>query len=103
MSYPYDFHPEAEEELFKAIDYLDGQREGYGVLLAEASANILDQIIEKPKRFPIADTNSQRRRAILPKPFNKTYSIYFDFDGERILIASFFNNYRDPGIWQERK
>jgi hypothetical protein len=34
MSFPYDFHPEAEEELFKAIDYLDGQREGYGALLA---------------------------------------------------------------------
>ncbi|MEZ4849727.1 MAG: hypothetical protein R3B93_14165 [Bacteroidia bacterium] len=102
MSFSYDFHPEAEEELFKAIDYLDEQREGYGALLAESAANLLDQITENPKRFPIASTNSQRRRAILPKPFHKTYSIYFDFDGERILIASFFNNRRDPGIWQER-
>ena len=103
MSFPYNFHPKAEEELFKAIDDLDSQREGYGTLLAEAAANILDQITEKPKRFPIASSNSQRRRAILPKPFHKTYSIYFDFDGESILITSFFHNRRDPGIWQERK
>ncbi|MFK7926256.1 MAG: hypothetical protein AB8H47_30180 [Bacteroidia bacterium] len=102
MSYPYAFHPIAEKELFEAIDYLDDQREGYGALLAEAAANILDQIIEKPKRFPIASPNSPRRRAILPKPFNKTYSIYFDFDGETILIASFFNNSRDPKSWQNR-
>jgi hypothetical protein len=34
MSYPYAFHPIAEEELFEAIDYLDDQREGYGALLA---------------------------------------------------------------------
>jgi hypothetical protein len=30
MAYPYEFYPEAEEELFDAIDYLDAQREGYG-------------------------------------------------------------------------
>ncbi|MEO1217604.1 MAG: hypothetical protein AAFY45_29015 [Bacteroidota bacterium] len=102
MSHPYEFHPEAEKELFNAIDYLDEKREGYGALLAEAAANILDQIIEKPKRFPIASPNSPRRRAILPKPFNKTYSIYFDFDGESILIVSFFNNSRAPGVWGER-
>lgn len=47
MSYPYEFHPEAEQELFKAIDYLDGKREGYGALLAEVAANILDQIHRK--------------------------------------------------------
>ena len=103
MSYPYDFHPEAEAELFEAIDFLDSRREGYGAVLAEAAANILEQIIEKPRQFPIADSSSQRRRAILPKPFNQTYSIYYDFDGQRILVASFFNNYRDPGVWQERK
>lgn len=103
MSYPYQFHPEAEKELFEAIDYLDSQREGYGGLLAEASANILDHIIDNPKRFPVASPGSKRRRAILPTPFNKTYSVYFDFDGETILIASFFNNRRDPNSWQSRR
>lgn len=102
MSYPYDFHPEAEKELFKAIDYLDGKREGYGALLAEVAANIIDQIIENPQRFPFPSPDSKRRRAILPKPFHKIYSIYFDFEEDDILIVSFFNNYRDPRTWKER-
>lgn len=102
MNYPYDFHPKAEQELFEAIDFLDEQREGYGALLAEAAANTLDSILENPLRFPFGSPNTKRRKAVLPKPFNRSYSIYFDFDGEHVLIASFFNNRRDPRVWQER-
>ena len=102
MGYPYDFHPKAEEELFDAIDYLDNRREGYGALLAEAASNIIDKIIENPMQFPIPLSNSHRRRAILSEPFHKSYSIYFDFDGEKILIVSFFNNRKDPRAWKDR-
>lgn len=102
MSYLYDFHPEAEGELFEAIDYLDGQKEGYGALLAEAAAHTLDLIMENPLRFPLASSHPARRRALLPKPFHKTYSFYFDFEGDQVLIACFFNNRRDPRIWQQR-
>jgi len=52
MGYPYDFHPEAETELFEAIDYLDSQRAGYGARLAEAAAITLDQIVDPPPAFP---------------------------------------------------
>lgn len=93
----------AEEELFDAIDYLDSQREGYGALLAESAANTLDQISANPQKFPIVSPTSQRWRALLPKPFHRTYSIYFDFDGQRILIACFFNNRRNPSMWQDRE
>lgn len=102
MSYPYAFHPKAEKELFEAIDYLDNQRVGYGALLAEHAADIFDQITDYPERFPLILKDSNRRRALLAKPFDKAYSVYFDFDGESILIISFFNNRRDPGKWQER-
>ena len=102
MAFPYEFHPLAEKELFEAIESLDDQRQGYGALLAESAANTLDQIIDNPERFPVASIATLRRRALLPKPFHKTFTIYFDFDGESILIACFFNNRRDPKTWQER-
>lgn len=101
MAYPYAFHPEAEEELFDAIDYLDTQREGYGALLADAAASILDSITENPLRYPVV-SESQRRRALLPTPFHKSYAVYFDFDGEKVVILCFFNNRRDPSVWQRR-
>ncbi len=102
MSFPYDFHPKAEKELFEAINFLEEQREGYGALLAEATANLLDQIINNPKQFPNTIQADQRRRAALFKPFHKTYSIYFDFNGSEVVIISFFNNRRDPSEWQDR-
>jgi hypothetical protein len=43
MSYPFDFHPKVEKELFEAIDYLDAQREGYGALLADEAANTIER------------------------------------------------------------
>ena len=103
MNYPYDFHPLAEEELFDAIDYLDGQREGYGAVLAEAAANLFDTITQYPERFPLISQRSARRKALLPKPFHKTYTVYFDFLDGVILIVSFFHNSRDPRIWQRRE
>lgn len=103
MAFPYDFHPLAEEELFEAIDYLDNQREGYGALLAESAAHTFDLITDHPEKFPLVSSASSRRRALLSKPFHKTYAIYFDFDGERILITCFFHNRRDPNIWKERE
>lgn len=102
MSYPYVFHPQAEEELFDAIDYLDNQRAGYGALLAERAADVFDQITDHPERFPIVLKDSKRRKALLAKPFDKSYSVYFDFDGASILFVSFFNNRRDPGAWRKR-
>jgi len=102
MGYSYTFHPKAEEELFDAIDYLDNQRAGYGALLAEVAADLFDQITEYPERFPIVQASAGRRRAMLTKPFDKSYSVYFDFDGTEILIVSFFNNRRNPSIWKER-
>lgn len=103
MSYPFDVHPLAEDELFAEIDYLERKREGYGALLADVAAQTLDSITETPERFPLVFPDSGRRRALLGKPFQKTYSIYFDFDQERVLIVSFFNNRRDPNTWQSRR
>lgn len=102
MGFTYHFHPEAEKELFDAIDYLDEQREGYGAILAEAAAQVLDQIIAHPQRFPLVLPSSNRRRALLPKPFHRSFAIYFDFEGTDILIISFFNTRRNPGVWQGR-
>ena len=101
MTYPYEFHPEAEQELFDAIDYLDTQREGYGALLADAAMTVLDAITENPLRYPLV-AGDQRRKALLPKPFHQSYSVYFDFDGNKVVILCLFYNRRDPKIWEER-
>ncbi|MEZ4685101.1 MAG: type II toxin-antitoxin system RelE/ParE family toxin [Bacteroidia bacterium] len=103
MSYPFDFHPKVEKELFEAIGYLDAQREGYGALLADETANTIEQIANHPTLFPLISDSKTRRRALLGKPFHKSYSIYFEFDGNQILILCFFNNWKDPRAWQERE
>ncbi|MEM7510817.1 MAG: type II toxin-antitoxin system RelE/ParE family toxin [Bacteroidota bacterium] len=102
MPYPYDFHPLAEEELFEIIDYLDGVRSGYGSLFAELISDEIELIISHPGRYPSVNELGTIRKAILPKPFHKAYSIYFEFQDDKILFISIFNNSRNPDEWQNR-
>ena len=102
MKYFFTIHPEAREEVLKAIKYYEKGRKGYGGLFNLRVDEAIEQIISHPTRYQEVQKGKGRYRILLGKPFNKSYCIYYDFDGEMINIISVFNNSRNEKIWQER-
>lgn len=102
MTYQFVFHPAVRGEIIDTMTYLGEQREGYDMLFNLRVDEAITQIIANPTRWSKMDGFPRRYRKLLTKPFNKSYSIYYDFDGEIIEILSVFNNRRDDTIWKER-
>jgi plasmid stabilization system protein ParE len=102
VKYPFDFFEAALADAEDAIASLDEQRPGYGRKFYDALYQIIQSICEKPKSFPKTQIRPDLRKALLPKPFQKTYSVVYLFDGETVYIVSVFHNSRDPRVWQNR-
>ena len=102
MKYNFVFHPAVRGEILDAMEYLGEQREGYDILFNLRVDEAITQIITTPTRWTKMESFRHRYRKLLTKPFDKSYSIYYDFDGEVIEILSVFNNRRDDTVWKER-
>ncbi len=103
MAYPFTLHPLARREALLEIDFLEEQRTGYGNLFNEVLDQTLGLLLKHPTRYPKVSQDSTWRKMLMGKPFHKSHSIYFEFDGEIIRIISIFNNRRDPSIWINRQ
>ena len=103
MKYLFTIHPEARQEVLDTIKYLKQHRTGYGNLFNLRVDDAIDKILTHPSRYPEIHKGSRRHRILLGKPFHKTHSIYYDFDGNFVRIISVFNNSRSETLWQERK
>ncbi|MCB0845530.1 MAG: hypothetical protein KDE26_19910 [Bacteroidetes bacterium] len=103
MKHLFTIHPEARREVLEGIAYLEEQRPGYGNLFNEKVDEAISRILENPTRYPKANMEGTRHRILLDKPFHKTWSIFYDFDGEMVYIISVFNNRRSTQVWEERE
>lgn len=90
-----------EEAIEQAID-LEAAREGYGELFKQALRSVVDQLSNRPELYPATIPRPDIRVVRMPKPFGKSHSVYYKFDGEVVRILCVFPNRRDPGIWQGR-
>lgn len=93
----FSFHPQAEEELFAAIEYYEECESGLGqAFLLEvmtAIANVTD--------FPTAWTkvdNDVRRCLTHRFP----YAILFSIEEDTVLILAVMHLKREPGYWRSR-
>ena len=102
MIYPYEFLAEAFEEASEAIQFIEGRRSGYGKLFSDLLDQTVELIRRDPLRFQQVSGRPKIRKLNLPKPFNKTYTVYYQFDGHRVIILSVFHNRRHPGVWENR-
>lgn len=100
--YPVAFAVEAFEEAAEQAAYLEGARTGYGNKFFDALKVVREKISERPNSYSSPTERPDLHRISMPKPFNKSHSVCYSFDGNTVLIECVFPNKRDPRIWQER-
>ena len=94
----FSFHPEAEEEFNKAIDYYEDIEAGLGYDFALEVYSTIQRSVEFPMAWPVLD-GEVRRSLVRRFPFGILYSQ----EQERIFIVAVMNLHRKPDYWKRRK
>ncbi|MEA2103694.1 MAG: type II toxin-antitoxin system RelE/ParE family toxin [Candidatus Cloacimonadota bacterium] len=93
----FSFHPEAEEEFYKAIDYYEMCENGLGYDFSIEIYCTIQSIIEYPNAWSILEDNIHR---CLTNRF--PYGILYSIETNEILILAVMNLHRGPNYWKER-
>lgn len=91
------FHPDAEQELNRAIDYYEDIEPGLGFDLSLEIHATIQRIQEHPKAWAKID-NDIRRSLVRRFPYGV---IYFEDKGG-ILILAVMNLHKEPNYWKDR-
>ncbi len=93
----YAFHPEAETEFVKAVEYYEEREEGLGYDFAVEIYSTIERILAHPKAWPIIEEDI-RRSLVSRFP----YGILYAEDGEDIFIVAVMHLHREPDYWKQR-
>ena len=92
----YSFHPEAEEELDRAVDYYEAYSPGLGMEFADEIYATIQRII----RFPEAWSQFCRgTRRCLARRF--PFGVIYHVDGDAIIVIAVMQLNRRPNHWIE--
>ncbi len=93
----FSFHPEAQVELAKAMEYYESCEIGLGIDFYMEILSSLNKIINFPKAWPIVEDDI--RRCILNRfPYGMLYSV----ESKKIYIVAIMNLHREPQYWKSR-
>lgn len=93
----YFFHPEAEVELFSAIDYYEKQQQGLGKRFGEEIYTVVDRICQFPEAWGSIDKKTHR---CISKNF--PYGVLYRIKKDHIRIMAVMHLHRKPGYWKKR-
>ncbi len=93
----FSFHPDAEEEFNKAIDYYENIEPGLGYEFALEVHSTIQRSIEYPKAWAVLDGEIRRS---LVKRF--PYGILYTKEQDGIYIVAVMNLHRKPDYWKAR-
>ncbi len=94
----FSFHPEAEKEFSRAIDYYEEAEPGLGYDFALEVYSTIQRILEYPKAWPKLDYEI-RRSLVQRFPFGVLYSEEVD----SIFILAVMHLYKKPDYWKHRQ
>ncbi len=94
----FSFHPEAEKEFNKAIDYYEDIEPGLGYDFALEVYSSINRSVDFPKAWAILE-GDVRRSLVRRFPFGILYSE--EKDG--IFIVAVMHLHREPGYWKCRR
>jgi toxin ParE1/3/4 len=95
---PFVFHPAAEKELDRAVDYYEERRKGLGLDLQSEVEKILRTIQKDSQRYPPYKSTDFRKASIKRFPYN----VFFLELEDCIWIAAVAHHKRKPGYWSRR-
>ncbi len=91
------FHPDAEDELDKAIEYYEQLQPGLGIEFAEEIYATITRIIEYPDAWSSLSKNSRR---CLVNRF--PYGVVYQIKSRSLRIIAVAHLHRRPSYWKER-
>ena len=94
----YLFHPEAENELNKAIEYYEEIEPSLGYDFAIEVYSAIKRSVDFPKAWPVLE--GEIRRALVRR---FPYGILYSEGEEGIFIVAVMNLHRSPEYWKDRK
>ena len=94
----FSFHPEAEDEFNKAIDYYENIEPGLGYDFALEIYTTIKRSVEFPKAWAVLDGDVRRS---LVKRF--PYGVLYSEEPKGIFVVAVMNLHREPSYWKNRK
>ncbi len=97
MTLPVKWLSEAVDELVTATDRYDGLEDGLGIRFLNAVDATIELVQKNPFGYSLL-RNGRRRANVKRFP----YGLFFDVEGDEIIIVSCFHAKRNPEEWQKR-
>lgn len=95
----YRFHPEAEIEFIKAIEYYEDQERELGLDFSIEVYKTVERILENPESWSLI--SKFIRRALVSRfPFGILY--HYKKANNQVLIISVMHLRREPEYWKKR-
>ncbi len=91
------FHPEAEAELDKAVEYYEQRQQRLGLECVEEVYATITRIIQYPNAWSALSKNSRR---CLVSRF--PYGVIYQIKSQTLRIIAVAHLNRRPGYWKER-
>ncbi len=92
------FHPEAEEEFNKAIDYYEEIESGLGYDFAIEIYSTIQRAVAFPKAWAVMEGEIRRT---LVKRF--PYGVLYSEEEDGLYILAVMHLHRHPNYWKHRK
>jgi len=93
----YEFHPEAEQELYEAASRYESEVPELGVRFANEVERVIRLLLEHPELGSRLD--DELRHFVLRRyPFSVVYAVTSDV----VYVLAIAHGYREPGYWRPR-
>lgn len=93
----FRFHPDAEAELFEAIQYYEDVRIGLGQEFAVEVYSAVQRALAYPRAWMVLE--GEVRRALVRR---FPYGVLYSEESDEILVVTVMHLHRAPGYWKER-
>jgi hypothetical protein len=94
----FSFHPEADTEFFKSIEYYEQCELGLGYDSSVEVFSAIQTILKYPTAWSLIEDDIRR---FLINSF--TFGILYSIEEDEIYILAVMNLRRDPDYWKDRK
>ena len=94
----FSFHPEAEEEFNKAIEYYEDIEPGLGYDFALEVYSTIQRSVQFSKAWAVLE--GEIRRSLVNR---FPYGILYSKEQEGIFVVAVMNLHRKPDYWKNRK
>jgi plasmid stabilization system protein ParE len=93
----YEFHPEAEQELYETAARYESQIPELGLRFADEVERVVRLLLEHPE--PGSRLNDELRHFVLRRfPFSVVYAVVADI----VYVVAVAHGSREPGYWRPR-